>query len=176
MRPSQNPPLLSVGGGVYNTSKPNKTADFQLEYTSTFTQFLFARWLGGMMMTADGGAYLYSGIGWDIILGKSRLVLIPGFAPGVYYDGNGKKLGYPIEFRSSIGLAYQFKNHNRIGCQYYHLSNASMGNKNPGVEVFTMYFAMPFYLFEKNWEPSDVDQAPPVSPMRSRYNPSRPSP
>ena len=144
MHPHQNPPLLSVGAGVFNTSKEHKIADFQLEYTSTYTKFLFARWLGGVMVTAEGGSFLYSGIGWDILIGKSRLVLIPGFAPGIYVDGGGKKLGFPIEFRSSIGLAYQFPSQNRIGMQYYHLSNASMGQRNPGVEVLMCYFAVPF--------------------------------
>jgi lipid A 3-O-deacylase len=146
MHPHQNPPLLSVGAGVFNTSKEHKVADFQLECTSTYTKFLFARWLGGVMMTSEGGSFLYSGIGWDILIGKSRLVVIPGFAPGIYLDGGGKKLGFPVEFRSSIGLAYQFPSQNRMGVQYYHLSNASMGNRNPGVEVLMCYFAVPFHF------------------------------
>ncbi len=71
-------------------------------------------------------------------------MVTPSFGGGFYADGSGKKLGHEIEFRSQIELAYRFDNRSRLGVAFSHISNASIGgDKNPGVEVLNIYYALP---------------------------------
>ena len=55
-----------------------------------------------------------------------------------YYDrGNSKDLGHNLEFRSQIEFSYQI-GLNRIGFNLNHISNASIGDTNPGTESATI--------------------------------------
>ncbi|MEN9654968.1 MAG: hypothetical protein RL235_1080 [Chlamydiota bacterium] len=94
------------------------------------------------MSTAFGSGYLYAGLNFDFLLG-GRLAFAPGFAAGYYWAGSGKNLGYPIEFRSGIELAWQFADAERIGVHFYHLSNASIGKRNPGEESLVLFYDIP---------------------------------
>ena len=51
-----------------------------------------------------------------------------------------KKLGNTIEFRTTFEISYQLKNKNRIGISFSHISNANIGQKNPGVEVLSLSY------------------------------------
>lgn len=112
----------------------------QLEYRSTLHNFKKARPLVGFFVTEQGACYVFGGIGYDIFLGK-KVVFMPSFSPGFYYHGKGKKLHFPLEFRSSAELAYVFKNKSRLGAQFYHISNASLGDRNPGVEALLLTYS-----------------------------------
>ena len=46
-----------------------------------------------------------------------------------------RDLGYELEFRSGIEIGYVFCNKSRLGVHFYHISNASLGRKNPGEEA-----------------------------------------
>ena len=70
-----------------------------------------------------------------------------GFAPTIYYRGTGVDLGFPLEFRSSVELAYRFDDRSRLGAQIYHLSNASLGWQNPGTEVLMLSYSVPITRF-----------------------------
>jgi lipid A 3-O-deacylase len=48
---------------------------------------------------------LSAGVGYQIDLGR-RWAVTPVFVPGYYRKGNGKDLGYSLEFRSQIELGY----------------------------------------------------------------------
>ena len=61
-----------------------------------------------------------------------------------YEDGNGKKLGNKLEFRTTLELSYQLNNDDRIGFSLGHISNANIGNKNPGVEIISLSYQKPF--------------------------------
>ncbi len=134
-------PLLSFGAGVFNIQREKRTAQFQLEYKFA-VDFLMARPMIGAFMTTRSAFYLYAGIGWDLHFSK-KIVLTPSFAPGVYFQGNDKNLGYPIEFRTCLELAYKLENKGRIGAQFYHLSNASLSHRNPGEESLVFFYAYP---------------------------------
>ena len=70
-------------------------------------------------------------------------MLTPSLAAGLYEDGDGKDLGHIVEFRSSLELAYRFDNRARLGLSFYHLSNASLDDNNPGTEVFSLNYSIP---------------------------------
>lgn len=97
----------------------------------------------GAMTNTDGALYGYAGINWDIALG-SKFYLTPGVKVGGYSQGSSKDLGYGIEFHDSIELTYRMQSGQRIGASLVHMSNASLGNKNPGVEMIQAVYSHPF--------------------------------
>lgn len=130
---------VSLGIGVFNIVKPNRTAQYQIEYKWKYS-FLGIQPFVSFFFTNQQSFYMCSGICYDIYMGR-KLVLTPSFAPGLYFRGKGKDLGFPLEFRSSMALSYQFENKNRIGVQFYHISNASLGRRNPGEESLIFYYS-----------------------------------
>jgi hypothetical protein len=90
------------------------------------------------------GVYLYDNVG-TLIKGKtSNFIFSPSFAAGIYDDGSGKKLGNTIQFRTTIEIGYQLANKNRIALSFGHISNANLGEKNPGVEIFSLSYQIPY--------------------------------
>ena len=112
--------------------------------------FLMSNLLSGFEGTSDSAAYFISGIYLDDNAGilftgeSSNFLVTPSFGFGIYDDGNGKKLGNSIEFRTTLELSYQFKNKNRIGLSFGHISNANLGDKNPGVEILSLSYQIPY--------------------------------
>lgn len=139
-RPVKN--LLNIGIGVYDIIHDPNNVLLQVEYRSFIKKHSWLRPLVGIMGTDKASLYLYGGIAGDIFFGKTPWVLTPSFAPGIYFRGKGKDLGFPLEFRSSLELAYALKNAGRIGGQFYHMSNASLGHKNPGSESLVIFYSL----------------------------------
>lgn len=98
--------------------------------------------LTGFMANTDGAVHLYGGVLVDIPL-FSFLYFSPSFAPGVYYKSNSKDLYFLLEFRSQIELAVKLDNDIRVGLSFNHISNASFGSKNPGVESLAITYSFP---------------------------------
>ena len=96
----------------------------------------------GFMMTADNATYLYTGIQADYNLGKINLT--PSFTPGLYGQGDGKDLGHMIEFKSELQLSLDIFKDSEMGFSYNHISNASLGEKNPGANSYMFNFLKKF--------------------------------
>ena len=96
----------------------------------------------GGMLTADNAVYLYTGIQADYDLGLLKLT--PSFTPGIYNQGNGKDLGHIIEFKSEIRLSMDLSKNSMFGMSYNHISNASLGSKNPGANSYMFNFLKKF--------------------------------
>ena len=88
----------------------------------------------GFMLTADSASYLYTGIQAEYKFGK--LNLTPSFTPGLYQEGDGKDLGHMVEFKSELQLSLDLSSSTEFGFSYNHLSNASLGEKNPGANSY----------------------------------------
>ena len=84
----------------------------------------------GFMMTADNAKYAYTGVQAQYKIGA--LNIIPSFTPGLYGEGDGKDLGHIIEFKSELQLSIDLLQNTELGFSYNHISNASLGDKNPG--------------------------------------------
>tara|TARA_B100001250_G_scaffold314232_1_gene276416 strand:+ start:70 stop:603 length:534 start_codon:yes stop_codon:yes gene_type:complete len=91
-----------------------------------------------------GGIYLEDNLGKLLIGKENKWNFTPSFGLGYYEDGNGKKLGNALEFRTTFELSYQLINDDRIGFSLGHISNANIGNKNPGVEIISLSYQKPF--------------------------------
>jgi hypothetical protein len=135
----------SVGLGYYDVIDAEDTAgELRFEYRSG-TSFLaddLHPWAG---VEVNSDASLWAGVGlyYDWELG-SDFYLVPSFGAGYYARGGSKKdLDYPLEFRSQLEAAYQLEDKSRVGLAFGHISNASLGDKNPGTEILNLYYHVP---------------------------------
>ena len=145
---SQDPALLQIGGGVFDIiHKKPLTGMVQLDYRSDYTVYknsvIFIRPMSGFWINFESGFYVYAGFAMDVFLGQSNFIFTPSIGPGIYMRGGGKKLGFPLEFRDSVELSHRLPNNGRLGVQFYHMSNASLGSKNPGTECLLFFYGIP---------------------------------
>ena len=112
--------------------------------------FFYLKPFVGLEVTTDSAFYVLGGIYLEDNLGKlltgnqNKWNLTPSFGLGYYDDGDGKKLGNKLEFRTTLEISYQLKNDDRIGISLGHISNANIGDKNPGVEIISLSYQRPF--------------------------------
>ena len=105
----------------------------------------------GIEATSDSASYILTGIYLDDNIGtmltgeSSNFLFTPSFGAGIYDDGNGKKLGSTIEFRTTLEFSYQLKSKSRIGLSIGHISNANLGGSNPGVEIISLSYQVPYW-------------------------------
>ena len=96
----------------------------------------------GAFLTEKNAFYLYTGVQAEYDIGF--LSITPSFAPGYYNYGNGKDLGYPLEFKSEIQVSFDVGESSHLGMSYNHISNASLGSKNPGANSYMFNFLKQF--------------------------------
>ena len=96
----------------------------------------------GGFITENSAVYVYTGFEWNIDMGA--LIFTPSFAPGLYHKGDGKDLGHALEFKSEIQFSYNSSENSKIGISYNHVSNASIGDKNPGANSYMFNFIKNF--------------------------------
>ena len=96
----------------------------------------------GFMMTAHSATYAYTGVQAQYKFGI--LNIIPSFTPGLYGEGNGKDLGHVLEFKSEVQLSLDLSPTSELGFSYNHISNASLGEKNPGANSYMFNFLKRF--------------------------------
>ena len=138
---ADDPDFLAVGLGYFDINDDDGAAEFRLEYRSD-KKLLFVKPFTGVMVTTDSAFYGYVGVLLDLYLGR-RVVLTPSFAAGYFTNGNGKELGSDVEFRSQIEIGYRFDDRSRLGLAISHMSNASIGDTNPGTESAMVYYSLP---------------------------------
>ncbi len=139
---ADDPSFLTLGLGYFDMNKQdNDAVDFRLEYRHGQKFWIFKPWVG-VEATSDGAVYGAAGVLIDVFLGN-RVVLTPSFGAGYYEEGDGKDLGHEIEFRSQIEVSYRFDDRSRLGLAFSHISNASIGADNPGVEILNVYYSVP---------------------------------
>ena len=139
---AEDPAFVTLGiGGFDATQRDDQAVDFRLEYRHKKV-WLFKPWVG-LEATSDGAVYGLAGILVDLFFGR-RIVVTPSFGAGLYHDGGGKDLGGTVEFRSQIEVAYRFNDRSRLGIALGHISNADLGEDNPGTEIINIYYSIPF--------------------------------
>ena len=96
----------------------------------------------GFMITENNAGYVYTGVQAQYSIGK--LNITPSFSPGLYGEGDGKDLGHVLEFKSELQLSLDLFSNSELGFSYNHISNASLGEKNPGANSYTFNFLKKF--------------------------------
>ena len=92
----------------------------------------------GVLITADNAGYIYTGVQAQYKIGS--LNITPSFTPGLYHEGDGKDLGHMLEFKSEIQFSLDLSKTSELGFSYNHISNASLGDKNPGANSYMFNF------------------------------------
>ena len=133
--------------GMFDFSDDGKRSQlfgFQHQDESLFRDTFLGTFspITGAMITADSAVYLYTGIQAEYDLGI--LKLIPSFTPGLYNEGDGKDLGHLMEFKSEVQLTFDLSESSNLGMSYNHISNASLGDKNPGANSYMFNFLQRF--------------------------------
>lgn len=140
---ADDPDFLVIGGGWYDFNDDMDAFDFRAEYRSNYKALGFLKPWIGIEATTDQAVYALGGVLVDLYFGR-RWVFTPSFGAGAYADGSGKDLGHTIEFRSQVEFGYRFDNRSRLSLAVSHISNASLGDNNPGTEIATVYYHIPF--------------------------------
>jgi lipid A 3-O-deacylase len=148
------PDLLGFSVGYFDAlrdnDRTNRAIDFRAEYRSGLSLLpllapqTFADWdstfqvrpVAGVEATSDGALYGYGGFVYDIFLTR-HVFVSPSTVVGLFYRGNGKRLGSVVEFRSTIEAGYRFDNNLRISASLGHISNAGLSDYNPGTEIIS---------------------------------------
>ena len=98
--------------------------------------------VSGGLITADNATYVYTGVQAQYKFGNINFT--PSFTPGLYGKGSGKDLGHIVEFKSELQLSLNLPSDSEFGVSYNHLSNASLGKKNPGANSYMFNFLKKF--------------------------------
>ena len=96
----------------------------------------------GALITADNASYVYTGVQAQYKMGAINLT--PSFTPGMYHEGDGKDLGHLVEFKSELQISTDIFKNSELGFSYNHISNASLGEKNPGANSYMFNFLKKF--------------------------------
>ena len=96
----------------------------------------------GGFLTENNAFYFYTGAQTEYNLGL--FTITPSFAPGYYNSGDGKDLGHALEFKSEIQMSLNLSGSTEFGMSYNHISNASLGDKNPGANSYMINFLKQF--------------------------------
>ena len=109
-------------------------------YRDTFVGTLSP--ITGGFITENQALYAYTGVEWNFDLGPINFT--PSFAPGLYGEGKGKDLGHILEFKSEVQASFNLSENSQLGMSYNHISNASLGDKNPGANSYMFNFLKRF--------------------------------
>ncbi len=145
----REPTFIALGLGAFDALDDDTAGQFNFEYRSNRRLWIFKPH-GGLMVSTDGAIYGYAGLRIDLFFGR-RWVLSPSTAIGLYEEGSGKDLGSILEFRSGLELGYRFNDRSRLSAGLFHLSNASVGNRNPGEKSIVLFYAVPVARFTRHW-------------------------
>jgi len=96
----------------------------------------------GGFLTENNAVYLYTGAQAEYNFGS--FTITPSFAPGYYNSGDGKDLGSALEFKTEIQMSLNLSDSTEFGMSYNHISNASLGDKNPGANSYMINFLKQF--------------------------------
>ena len=138
---------LNIYSGVFDHSDDGKRAGLiGIEYMNlssikdSFVGNIYP--VSGVMITDDEAVYVYTG--YQMNQKSDYITISPSFAVGYYDEGDGKDLGHEIEFKTQIQLLFEISSNSELGFSYNHISNASLGDKNPGANSYMFNFLKKF--------------------------------
>ena len=127
--------LQGWGGGLGLFDITQEEEAFELGVDYQFRE-LAKLWriapLLGVGATSDEAVFVYGGVRRAFRLRESSWYAVPNFAVTLFDRADGKDLGQTLQFRSGIELLRELRGGLRIGAGWYHISNASLDEVNPG--------------------------------------------
>lgn len=133
---------LSVSGGEvqFQRASIGSEAYVRYEFDHKFGPFQNAL---GVSLTDSGDGWIGFGQLWTKEFAQGRAYVQLHAMPGIYIQGDGPDLGFPIEFRSGVEVGYTARNGIRFGLSYDHRSNADIKALNPGMETLQFRISVP---------------------------------
>ena len=153
---AEDPPLLVVGTGAAGILDTHQEIYWGVEYRPAFRFCHFGPWFS-FGTGRNHEFYAAVGVLLNVELGRDW-VFTPGFGGGYYNAASGLDLGFDAEFRSGLELSKRFRNGQRLGFVFSHISNGSLGDKNPGSETLGINYAVPLdRLFRRRAVPAAAE-------------------
>ena len=137
--------LVVVGGASWANGRDSVGLD--LEYRSgrsllaMLEPWATLRPFAAGLVTTRSQLWAGAGLVLEVPVGPVRLTL--GSGPGLYVRGDGQDLGNDLVFRSQVELAWRFDSGWRVAVSAMHLSNAGLGDHNPGSDVAALLVQIP---------------------------------
>ncbi len=130
---------LAIGAGVIDLERNTQSTAVSLMIESRpLEPFCKVRPVLLAISSNDNSYYGGFGLLKELPL-SGRWHLGLGIAAGGYKQGKrNRDLGYDLEFHSRIALNYKLNSQNLIRAELGHLSNAFLGDINPGTELITL--------------------------------------
>ena len=135
---------LSLSIGAFDVFDDEGALDLRAEYRPDITYLNFLKPFVGVEATTDLTVWAGGGLLVDYEF-KPNWYVTPSLGAGLYTNGDSDlDLDFPIQFRSQIEASYELENNSRVGLAFSHLSNAGLGDQNPGTEVLSAYWHIPY--------------------------------
>ncbi len=138
---------INLFSGVFDFSDHNQKGNIlgiQHQNDDLFRNSFLGRLspITGGWITDNGSSYIYTGAQAEYDLGF--VTVTPSFAPGYYRAGGAKDLGSPLEFKTEVQMSLNLTESTEFGMSYNHISNAQLGDKNPGANSYMINFLKQF--------------------------------
>lgn len=138
----QDKNYIALSSAVFDILQQEEPSyEIRTEFRAGKLKFL-AHPFTGIMVNTEGAVHIYLGLYYDIFL-TNKFIVTPSFAPGIYNRSTSKDLKSALEFRSQLEISIMFDHGARIGFSFNHISNASLGEENPGVESLALTYIIP---------------------------------
>ncbi len=127
-------------GGFDISDSGSALAQVEYRFNTDWSGF---RPRAGLFVAEDSVAYVYGGVGYPFAINE-QWSLTPSVSAGYYNQGAGKDLGFELEFYSQLRLEYQLSSDAKVGLGIGHISNASIGDRNPGAETLYLSYSIAY--------------------------------
>lgn len=143
---AKDPAYLTFSAGYFDINRQkDEGAELSLDYRSNVDFWIFKPFAHVAYVT-NGMSFVGAGVLIDLQVGDNWIIQ-PSFAP-TWWRGatDDLDLGYGLEFRSRLEVAYRFPDKSRLGISFSHSSNAGLGDTNPGTESLMVNVSIPTTL------------------------------
>jgi len=141
LAPSETDRRLSFQGGAVEFQREVIGEELYLGYDFGTARGPFQPTVG--LSVTDAGA-VWVGAGAKVRWELGPDVFVEGsIMPGYYEAGDGPDLGGSLQFRSALGVGYEFAGGATVTVLYDHRSNAGIEDLNPGLETLSIRYAIP---------------------------------
>ncbi|WP_342070989.1 acyloxyacyl hydrolase [Yoonia algicola] len=96
----------------------------------------------GISVTSDNDVWVGAGAKWSTERTVGGPIFIEAsLMPGVYMQGDGPDLGFPVQWRGALGAGVKFGDVGSLSVFLDHRSNADLSEVNPGLETVGIRFS-----------------------------------
>jgi hypothetical protein len=132
----------TIGTGIFNALNGTGACGLlEVSYYPKIKCLIFSP-SGGIIVTTCTSYGIYAGIVFPFRIFKG-LYINCSFAPTLWCRRDGIDLGYPLEFRTGVEVAWTYNSKIRLGIEFTHLSNAGIALENPGSENLAVFIGIP---------------------------------